>query len=103
MLNLINSGVIGWNEPDVVKVLNGALKAGAQRKHRQQKCNLPLKNSEKAPSARMTKYERERVVKIRVELAQEGLHPERWELDVLTRGATVFYGEKKYKFPVAGT
>lgn len=32
VLNLIERGVIGWNEPDVVKVLNGALKAGAPRK-----------------------------------------------------------------------
>ncbi|QZY50380.1 hypothetical protein K7G95_13245 [Escherichia coli] len=26
VLNLIEAGVIGWNEPDVMKVLNGALK-----------------------------------------------------------------------------
>lgn len=103
VLNLIERGVIGWNEAHVVKVLNGALKAGSTRKPRQQRCNAPLKYSEKAPSARMTKDERERIAKIRVELAQEGIFPERWELDVLTRGATVFFGEKKFKFPVIET
>jgi len=55
--------VIGWNEPDAVKVLNGALKAGTPRKHRQQRDNAPLKTSKQAPSARMTKPERDRVAK----------------------------------------
>ncbi|HHQ6082382.1 TPA: replication endonuclease, partial [Enterobacter hormaechei subsp. steigerwaltii] len=101
VLNLIERGVIGWNEPDVVKVLSGALKAGAPRKNRQQRSNAPLKTSEQAPSARMTKPERDRVAKIRFDLAQEGITPERWELDALARGATVIYGDKKFRYPVA--
>lgn len=75
VLNLIEAGVIGWNEPDVMKVLNGALKAGAPRNNRQQRSNAPLKTSEQAPSARMTKPERDRVAKIRFDLAQEGITP----------------------------
>lgn len=98
VLNLIELGVIGWNEPDVVKVLNGALKTSAPRKNRQQRSNTPLRASEQAPSARMTKPERDRVAKIRFDLAQEGITPERWELDALTRGATVIYGDKKFKY-----
>jgi large subunit ribosomal protein L30 len=101
VLNLIERGVIGWNEPDVVKVLNGALKAGAPRKHRQQRSNAQLKTSEQVPSARMTKLERDRVAKIRFDLAQEGISPERWELDALARGATVIYGDKKFRYPTA--
>ena len=101
VLNLIERGVIGWNEPDVVKVLNGALKAGTPRKNRQQRSNAPLKASEQAPSARMTKPERDRVAKIRFDLAQEGITPERWELDALARGATVIYGDKKFKYLAA--
>lgn len=100
VLNLIERGVIGWNEPDVVKVLNGALKAGAPRKNRQQRSNAPLKASEQAPSARMTKPERDRVAKIRFDLAQEGITPERWELDALARGATVIYGDKIFNYAV---
>ena len=100
VLNLIERGVIGWNEPDVVKVLNGALKAGAPRKHRQQRSNAPLKTSEQAPSARMTKPERDRVAKIRFDLALEGITPERWELDALARGATVIYGDEKFVYPI---
>ena len=98
VLNLIERGVIGWNEPDVVKVLNGALKAGTPRKNRQQRSNAPLKTSEQAPSTRMTKPERDRVAKIRFDLAQEGITPERWELDALARGATVIYGDKKFRY-----
>ena len=101
VLNLIERGVIGWNEPDVVKVLNGALKAGTPRKNRQQRSNAPLKTSEQAPSARMTKPERDRIAKIRFDLAQEGITPERWELEALARGATVSYGDKKFKYAAA--
>ena len=100
VLNLIECGVIGWNEPDVVKVLNGALKAGVPRNNRQQRSNAPLKTSEQAPSARMTKAERARMAKIRFDLAQEGITPERWELDALARGATLIYGDKKFKYMI---
>ncbi|MCQ8545344.1 replication endonuclease [Klebsiella pneumoniae] len=101
VLNLIERGVIGWNEPDVVKALNGALKAGAPRKQWQQRSNAPLKACERAPSARMTKLERDRVAKIRFDLTQEGITPERWELDALARGATVVYGNKSFSFSFA--
>jgi large subunit ribosomal protein L30 len=101
VLNLIERGVIGWNEPDVVKVLTGALKAGVSRNNRQQRSNAPLKTSEQAPSARMTKPERDRIAKIRFDLTQEGITPERWELDALARGATVIYGDKKFRYPTA--
>lgn len=101
VLNLIECGVISWNEPDAMKVLNAALKAGASRKNRQQRNATPLKAAEQAPSARMTKAERERISKIRLDLAQEGITPERWELDVLVREGTVFYGDKKIRYVAA--
>ncbi len=37
VINLIDAGVIDWNDPDAVKVLRGALKAGAKPQNRQQK------------------------------------------------------------------
>lgn len=98
VLNLIERGVIDWYEPDVVKVLKGALKAGAPRKHRQQRSNAPLKTSEQAPSVRMTKPERDRVAKIRFDLAQNGITPERWEVEVLARGAKVCFGNKAFRY-----
>ncbi|WP_123427355.1 replication endonuclease [Lelliottia amnigena] len=101
VLNLIDKGVIGWDEPDVMRVLRAASKEGAPSKNRQQRNAAPLKTSEQAPSARMTRAERDRVAKIRFDLAQEGITLERWELDALARGATVIYGDKKFKYPVA--
>lgn len=101
VLNLIERGIIGWNEPDVVNVLNGALKAGAHRKNRQQRSNAPLIASELAPSGRLTKAERDLLPKIRVEMSRRGIVPEWWELHVLARGATVMYGNETFKFPVA--
>ncbi|ENJ3284739.1 replication endonuclease [Escherichia coli] len=101
VLNLIDKGVIGWDEPDVMRVLRAASKEGAPRKNRQQRNAAPLQTSEQAPSARMTRAERDRVAKIRFDLAQEGITPERWELDALTRGATVIYGDKKFNYPAA--
>lgn len=46
------------------------------------------------PSARITKDEGERVAKIRVELAQEGIYPELWEFDMLACGAKFFTVKK---------
>jgi large subunit ribosomal protein L30 len=100
VLNLIDKGVIGWDEPDVMKVLNGALKAGAHQKGCQQRNAAPLKPAEHAPSARLAKTEREQIPKIRFDLAQKGIAPECWELDVLARGATIVYSGINYKYPV---
>ncbi|MCX2442656.1 replication endonuclease [Citrobacter freundii] len=99
VLNLIDKGVIGWDEPDVMKVLNSALKVGVHRKSRQQRNTMPLKSVEQAPSARLTKAERERISKIQFELAQQGIKPQSWELQVLARGATVIFEGQRIKYP----
>ncbi|MFU2167631.1 replication endonuclease [Lelliottia nimipressuralis] len=101
VLNLIDIGVIGWDDPEVMRVFRAASKDGTPRKNRQQRNAAPLKTSEQAPSARMTRVERDRVAKIRFDLAQEGINPERWELDALARGAMVIYGDKKFKYVTA--
>ena len=101
VLNLIDAGVIGWDDPGAVRVLRGALKAGTKPRNRQQRSRSPLKSGELAPSARLTKSQRDQISRIRFDLAQHGITPERWELDVLARGATVTFGEKKFTYPVA--
>lgn len=101
VINLIDAGVIDWNDPDAVKVLRDALKAGAKPQNRQQRNRSPLKPDELAPSARLTKSQRDQISRIRFDLAQHGITPERWELDVLARGAMVTYGEKKFSYAVA--
>lgn len=79
-----------------LKVLNGALKADVLRKNRQQGSNAPLKTIELAPSAKMTKNERDHIAKIRFDLVQECISPERWALGVLARGATVIFDGIRY-------
>lgn len=46
----------------------------------------------------MTKPERDRVAKIRFDLAQEGVTPERWKFEVLASGATVCFGSKVFRY-----
>ena len=100
VLNLIERGVLDWNEPDVEKVLKEALKVGQPSKKRQQRSNSQLITSELAPSSRLTKAERGLLPKIRIEMSMRGIAPEWWELHVLARGATVMYGSETFKFPV---
>ncbi|MEI9826264.1 replication endonuclease [Enterobacter bugandensis] len=101
VINLIDAGVIDWNDPGAVKVLKGALKAGAKFQNRQQRNRSPLKPDELGPSVRLSKSQRDQISRIRFDLAQQGITPERWELEVLARGATVTYGEKKFGYAVA--
>ncbi|MHO98903.1 replication endonuclease, partial [Escherichia coli] len=98
---LVDDGVIEWNEPEVVRALRGALKHELRTPNRQQRNGSPLKPHEIAPSARLTRSERTQITRIRVDLAQNGIRPQRWELEALARGATVNYDGKKFTYPVA--
>lgn len=91
MLNLVDDDVIEWNDPEVVRALRGALKHDRRTPNRQQRNGSPLKPHEIAPSARLTRSERLQITRIRVDLAQNGIRPQRWELEALARGATVNY------------
>jgi len=46
----------------------------------------------KLPSAKLTPAERARLPLISIELAKNGITPERWELEALTRGAHFRFG-----------
>lgn len=92
---------IEWNDQEVVRALRGALKHDLRTPNRQQRSGSPLKPHEIAPSARLTRSERMQITRIRVDLAQNGIRPQRWELEALARGATVNYDGKKFTYPVA--
>ena len=92
---------IEWNDQEVVRALRGALKHDLRTPNRQQRSGSPLKPHEIAPSARLTRSERLQITRIRVDLAQNGIRPQRWELEALARGATVNYDGKKFTYPVA--
>lgn len=100
VLNLTESGVIAWDDPEVVTVLRRAIKYDAELQNRQQRDREPLKPQAIAPSGRLTRYERMLITRIRVDLAQHGIKPKRWELEALSRGAVVIYEELKLAYPV---
>ncbi|EDV3680866.1 replication endonuclease, partial [Salmonella enterica subsp. arizonae] len=100
VLNLVDDGVIAWDDPEVVTVLRGALKHGAQQQNRRQRSGELLKPHDVAPSGRLTKSERAQIPRIRVELAQLGITLQRWELQALARGATVRFGDLSFSYPV---
>ncbi|MBN6290419.1 replication endonuclease, partial [Escherichia coli] len=101
VLNLVDDDVIEWNDPEVVRALRGALKHDRRTPNRQQRNGSPLKPHEIAPSARLTRSERLQITRIRVDLAQNGIRPQRWELEALARGATVNYDGKPFTYQVA--
>lgn len=100
VLNMTESGVIAWDDPEVVTVLRRALKYDAELQNRQQRDREPLKPQAIAPSGRLTRNERMLITRIRVDLAQHGIKPKRWELEALSRGAVVIYEELKLAYPV---
>ena len=100
VLNLVDDGVIAWDDPEVVTALRGVLKHNQPRPNRQQKNGEPLKPHQIAPSARMTKAERAQIPRILFELSQKGITPKRWELQALARGAALVYGGGRFNLSV---
>ncbi|HDT4930056.1 TPA: replication endonuclease [Enterobacter kobei] len=100
LLNLIDGGVIAWDDSEAVKVFKEALKQVAVLSNRRQRNGKPLKQHDIAPSGRLTKSERVKIPRIRFDLAQHGITPTRWELEVLARGAMVVYGGQKFAYPI---
>lgn len=103
VMNLINTGAVSWNEPDVAKVLRDALKEQADKTNHVQRSFNPSKPRDLAPSARMTRKERERIPQIERDLSLRGVNPKRWELEVLARGAQVIFDSGKFTYPDVGT
>jgi hypothetical protein len=97
-MKLIERGNVGWNEPDVARVLGDAARRQSPPINHQQHSVDPSKPRELAPSARLTKAERARVPQIYRELSRHGITPERWELESPARGASVMFDRNKYLY-----
>ncbi|MNP58630.1 hypothetical protein D3C76_1535610 [compost metagenome] len=102
VINLIESGDVSWNDTDVAKTLRDAIRGQSPKDNHQEIARNRKKSQNDAPSARLTPAERARIPQIRLELAQHGITPERWELRALVRGAAVIYGKKKFAYPSSG-
>ena len=86
VIKLIESGDVSWNDPDVAKVMRDTAKAQSPTVSRHQRSADPYKPSDLAPSARLTRIERDRMWQISRDLAKEGITAQRWELEVLALG-----------------
>lgn len=80
---------IDWNDDAAVRALGIRVREGAVRKSRRQQDYDPNKPRNLKPSARLTREERDKIPRIQRELSRQGISAERWELEVLARGARV--------------
>jgi len=85
VINLIESGAVSWDDADVAKTIRDAIKGRDSKAKRDDRIKPGDRLPKIAPSARLTPDERARMPKIRLELAQNGITPERWELLALAR------------------
>lgn len=100
VMNLIEIGAVSWNDPDVARVLREASKGQVSKVNYHQHTFSPSKARDFAPSARMTRHERERMPQVERDLSKSGITPARWELKALARGSTVTYGGQKFTYLV---
>ena len=98
-MKLVESGDVGWDEPDVAKVLVDVARRKISSVTHQQYSFVQAKSHEPSPSARLTKQERAQIPLIYQELVHYGLTPNRWELEVLARGDAMFFDGTKLLYP----
>lgn len=99
LMKLLESGDVSWNDPDVAKVLWDVIREQSPKASGQLRIKNRNNSRIDAPSARLTSAERDRIPKIRLELARDGITAERWELRSLVRGGKVSYNDKLYSYP----
>ncbi|MCS2163260.1 replication endonuclease [Scandinavium sp. H11S7] len=100
VLNLIDKGIVGWTEPDVMEAVRDILRHELKSGHRsQQNFNPSIGRSYfPAPSARLAPHERMLIPKIKTRLLQSDIRATYWELEALARGAVLEFGRERYKF-----
>ncbi|CAI0872370.1 hypothetical protein [Serratia grimesii] len=100
VMNLIEGGDVSWNDADVAKTLRDAIRGQSPKANHQEIARNRKKSRNDVPSARLTPAERARIPQIRLELIQQGITAESWELKALTRGAAVSFDSKQFLYPV---
>ncbi|CAI1948087.1 Uncharacterised protein [Serratia fonticola] len=100
VMKLIESGDVSRDDSDVARVIKDAVRGQSPKASGQQRIKIRNKSRVDVPSARLTSAERDRIPKIRLELARDGITAERWELRALVRGGKVRYNGKLYVYPL---
>ncbi|RJT37440.1 replication endonuclease [Rahnella woolbedingensis] len=93
-----NLRVIDWTDTAAVRAIVARIREETPRVSKAQRSFDPTKGRDVAPSARMTTEERARLPKIERELMKNNITAERWELEALSRGAKVSFGDLVMSF-----
>lgn len=91
--NSDNLRVIDWTDTAAVRAIVARIKEETPRVSKAQRSFDPTKGRDVAPSARLTPEERARLPQIEQELLKHDIKAQRWELEALTRGAKISFGD----------
>jgi len=93
-----NQMVIDWADTAAMKAIVTRIREETPRVSSAQRSFDPTKGRDVAPSARLTGEERARLPEIESELMKHSITAERWELEALSRGAEISFGNLVMSF-----
>ncbi|CAH0194209.1 hypothetical protein SRABI106_01382 [Rahnella aquatilis] len=96
--NSDNLRVIDWTDTAAVRAIVARIREETPRVSKAQRSFDPTKARGVAPSARLTAEERARLPEIERELMKHDITAERWELEALSRGAKISFGDQVMSF-----
>jgi hypothetical protein len=88
-----NRPVIDWTDTAAVRAIVARIREETPRVSKAQRSFDPTKGRDVAPSARLTTEERARLPEIERALMKHNITAERWELEALSRGAKISFGD----------
>lgn len=91
--------VIDWSDTAAVRAIVARVKEKQPTISKMQRSYDPTKGRLIAPSARLTREERQRIPQIRNDLLLKDISAQRWELESLARGAKMAVGDAVFHYP----
>ncbi|MGE4800102.1 replication endonuclease [Yersinia hibernica] len=91
--------VIDWSDTAAVRAIVARVKEKQPTISKAQRSFNPTKGRLIAPSARLTREERQRIPQIRNDLLLKDISAQRWELESLARGAQMSFGGDVIQYP----
>ncbi|HDW7094480.1 TPA: replication endonuclease [Yersinia enterocolitica] len=93
------NAVIDWSDTAAVKAIVARVKEKQPTISKAQRSFNPIKGRLIAPSARLTREERQRIPQIRNDLLLKEISVQRWALESLARGAKMSFGGDVIQYP----
>ncbi|EKN3457442.1 TPA: replication endonuclease, partial [Yersinia enterocolitica] len=91
--------VIDWSDTAAVRAIVARVKEKQPTISKMQRSYDPTKGRLIAPSARLTREERQRIPQIRNDLLLKDISVQRWELESLARGASMTFDNTVIQYP----